>query len=148
MRISDAERAEVADRLSKHYGDGRLDQAEFNARLDRAMSAKTQQDLGGLFADLPDDEASAAATPQPRVRPARNGPPDRNGPPGRPGRAEQPGHPDLLGHSLQRILFLVLVIAITAVGAQVLIRSYLSWFLIGLLAVLWFRHGPWQHRRP
>jgi hypothetical protein len=142
MRISDAERAEVADRLSKHYGDGRLDQAEFDKRLDQAMSAKTQQDLGGVFADLPDDEAPAAATPRPRVRPARNGPPDP------PGRAEEPGHPDPLGHSLQRILFLVLVIAITAVGAQVLIRSYLAWFLIGLLAILWFRHGPWQHRRP
>ncbi len=53
MRISDAERAEVADRLSKHYSDGRLDQAEFNERLDRAMNAKTQADLNGLFADLP-----------------------------------------------------------------------------------------------
>jgi hypothetical protein len=53
LRISDAERAEVADRLSKHYGDGRLDQAEFNERLDRAMKAKTQSDLNGLFTDLP-----------------------------------------------------------------------------------------------
>ena len=30
LRVSDAERAEVADRLSKHYADGRLDQAEFS----------------------------------------------------------------------------------------------------------------------
>ena len=29
MRISDAERTEVADRLSRHYGDGRLDSEEF-----------------------------------------------------------------------------------------------------------------------
>lgn len=139
MLISDAERAEVADRLSRHYGDGRLDQAEFNARLDRAMSAKTQQDLGGLFADLPDGEASAAATPQRR---GWNGNSDPSG------GADREGHPDPIGHSLQRLLFLVLVIAITAVGAQMLIRSYLSWFLIGLLAILWFRYGPWQHRRP
>jgi hypothetical protein len=27
LRISDAERAEIADLLSRHYGDGRLDQA-------------------------------------------------------------------------------------------------------------------------
>jgi|CZKT01.1.fsa_nt_gi hypothetical protein len=54
LRVSDAERAEVADRLSKHYGDGRLDQAEFSKRLDQAMSATTQSDLSGLFADLPD----------------------------------------------------------------------------------------------
>ena len=53
MRISDAERAEVTDRLSQHYSDGRLDQAEYNERLDRAMNAKTQSDLDGLFADLP-----------------------------------------------------------------------------------------------
>src|SRR6266704_2823881 len=53
IRVSDAERTEVADRLSKHYGDGRLDQSEFNERMERAMSAKTQGDFAGLFADLP-----------------------------------------------------------------------------------------------
>src|ERR1700733_15523156 len=58
LRISDAERSEVADLLSKHYGDGRLDQAEFNERLDLAMKAKTYKDLSGLFADLPPTEAA------------------------------------------------------------------------------------------
>ena len=53
MRISDADRAEMADHLSKHYGEGRLDQAEFNERLDRAMRAKTQSDLTWLLTDLP-----------------------------------------------------------------------------------------------
>ena len=47
MRISDAERAEVSDRLSQHYGDGRLDEAEFGKRLDQAMHAVTQSDLDG-----------------------------------------------------------------------------------------------------
>ena len=47
MRVSDAERAEVADRLSKHYSDGRLDEAEFNERIDQAMRAKTHADLSG-----------------------------------------------------------------------------------------------------
>ena len=61
MRVSDAERAEVADRLSKHYGDGRLDQAEFNERLDRAMNAKTQADLNGLTDDLPEVGTRPAA---------------------------------------------------------------------------------------
>ena len=51
MRISDAERTEVADRLSLHYSDGRLDQEEFDRRLHQAMSAVTQADLNGLFAD-------------------------------------------------------------------------------------------------
>ena len=54
VRASDAERTEVADRLSKHYSDGRLDQTEFNERLDRAMNAKTRADFHGLFFDLPD----------------------------------------------------------------------------------------------
>lgn len=64
MRISDAERADVADLLSKHYGDGRLDQAEFNQRLDQAMRAKTYADLGGLFADLPRTEEEAMQGPK------------------------------------------------------------------------------------
>ncbi len=61
LRVSDAERAEVADLLSSHYGDGRLDQAEFNQRLDQAMAAKTYRDLAGLFADLPPTEASGGS---------------------------------------------------------------------------------------
>ena len=32
LRASDAERNEVADKLSRHYADGRLDQIEFKAR--------------------------------------------------------------------------------------------------------------------
>jgi Flp pilus assembly protein TadB len=53
QRVSDAERSDVAERLSKHYSDGRLDQAEFNERLDKAMKAKTRADLSGLLDDLP-----------------------------------------------------------------------------------------------
>jgi len=64
MRVSHAERTDVADRLSKHYGDGRLDEEEFNERLDRAMKAKTQSDLDGLFDDLPEPEL-----PRPVARP-------------------------------------------------------------------------------
>ena len=64
LRVSDAERTEVADLLSQHYGDGRLDQAEFDQRLDQAMQARTYRDLSGLFADLPPTRAG-------RARPAR-----------------------------------------------------------------------------
>jgi hypothetical protein len=53
LRVSDAERNEVADLLARHYGDGRLTQDEFNERVDRAMNARTQSDLSGLFDDLP-----------------------------------------------------------------------------------------------
>jgi hypothetical protein len=67
LRLSDAERAEVADLLSKHYGDGRLDEAEFSQRLDQAMRAKTYKDLSGLFDDLPRTDAGAAELPARRL---------------------------------------------------------------------------------
>ena len=67
VRVSDAERQAVADRLAEHFGDGRLDQAEFDERVGRAMSAKTRADLAGLFDDLP--ETGAPAAPEhPRYR--------------------------------------------------------------------------------
>jgi len=67
MRVSDAERNEVADTLSKHYADGRLDPTEFKERLDRAMAAKTRGDLAGLTTDLP-PVAPSAPVPAPRRR--------------------------------------------------------------------------------
>ena len=54
LRVSDAERQAVTDRLATHYADGRLDQAEFDERAGRAMSAKTRGDLTGLLDDLPE----------------------------------------------------------------------------------------------
>jgi hypothetical protein len=60
MRVSDAERQAVADRLAEHFSSGRLDQAEFDERVGKAMSAKTRADLNGLFDDLPETGAPAA----------------------------------------------------------------------------------------
>jgi len=71
MRVSDAERSEVADALSKHYSDGRLDEAEFNERLQKAMSAKTRGDFAGLLADLP--PITPPPPPEPQVRHRRTG---------------------------------------------------------------------------
>jgi hypothetical protein len=122
LRISDAERAEVADRLSRHYGDGRLDQAEFDQRLDQAMRAKTQADLDGLFADLPPAEPS--------------------GPPARKRREPRPGHPFL------RILAFALLIVVAIVTAHALLQSFIPWLLIGLIVFWWLRRGPGQYHRP
>jgi hypothetical protein len=67
LRVSDAERQAVTDRLAEHFADGRLDQAEFDDRVGRAMNAKTRGDLSGLFSDLP--ETGAPAVPDgPRRR--------------------------------------------------------------------------------
>lgn len=70
MRVSDSERQAVADRLAEHFSSGRLDQAEFDERIGRAMGAKTRADLNGLFDDLPETGAPAATDPagQPRRR--------------------------------------------------------------------------------
>src|SRR5262245_13278462 len=82
LRVSDAERAEVADRLSKHYGDRRLDHAEFDERIDQAMRPKTQSDLSGLLDDLPSpEEAAPARSRRPtKVAPRRDGRPGRRHP--------------------------------------------------------------------
>jgi len=125
LRVSDAERAEVADRLSKHYSDGRLDQAEFDERVDQAMKAKTQSDLIGLFDDLPDPEEPEPARSQrpTNVAPRRSGRPRRR-------------HP---------VLFFVLAVVAFLALSQALVELYVPWLLIGVLAVLWLVYGPWHH---
>ncbi len=60
LRVSDAEREAVTDRLAAHFAAGRLDRAEFDDRVGRAISAKTRADLSGLFADLSETGAPAA----------------------------------------------------------------------------------------
>jgi uncharacterized membrane protein YcjF (UPF0283 family) len=112
LRISDAERADVADLLSKHYGDGRLDQAEFNQRLDQAMKAKTYADLDGILADLPRTDAEAAEAPTATAR-------------------RRHEHPYL------RTLLLTVVIVIgVAIAAHALAWSFSTWVWLGLLGAL------------
>ena len=68
LRIGDSERAAMADLLGTHYSDGRLDEAEFHERVERAMSAKTRGDLAGLLDDLPplDSHEPLPIPPRPR----------------------------------------------------------------------------------
>jgi hypothetical protein len=116
LRISDAERAEVADLLSKHYGDGRLDQAEFDQRLDQAMKAKTYKDLSGLFADLPDaSDTSRPSQASDTSRTVKRG-------------LHQPRN--------HRVLFLVLVIAIAVIAGHALVWALTPWVWIGLAGMI------------
>ena len=62
IRVSDAERDAVIERLSAAAGDGRLTLEEFSQRMDRATTAKTRADLEPLTADLPADAAPAVVT--------------------------------------------------------------------------------------
>ena len=112
LRISDAERAEVADLLAKHYGDGRLDQAEFNQRLDQAMQAKTYADLDGILVDLPRTDAEASAAPKATER-----------------RRHEHRHLRLL------VLTVFIVVAVAAV-AHTLIWSLSTWVWLLLLGAI------------
>jgi hypothetical protein len=111
LRVSDAERQAVADRLGEHFAVGRLDQAEFDERAGRAMSAKTRADLSGLFDDLPDlntrPQTGAAAVP---VR--------------RRGRR----HP---------LLVLVLLVIVTLAAAHA-VAATVPWLWLGFLAAIVF----------
>jgi Domain of unknown function (DUF1707) len=117
IRVSDADRNAVAERLGAHYGDGRLDQAEFDERVSRAMSAKTRGDLDGLFDDLPDPEPAGAsgsggptgpAVPY-RVRRHRGG--------------------------ARGILFIALVVALAIAVGHTIAAVFLPWFWVGVVVV-------------
>jgi hypothetical protein len=138
MRVSDADRAEVADQLAQHYGDGRLDQAELDERLGQAMSAKTHADLAGLTADLPHLDA----------RPA----------PARASSARVPAPRSRTGRPWSRLLPIVLLILLVATAWHVLWLPWAwfggglwfgsAWWLwIALLVFCWLRFGPRRHRR-
>lgn len=53
LRASDHDRTEVVDALSAHYAAGRLDKEELDARVRRALDARTEGELAPLLADLP-----------------------------------------------------------------------------------------------
>ncbi|TDB85110.1 DUF1707 and DUF4870 domain-containing protein [Actinomadura sp. KC216] len=64
LRVSDAEREPVIERLQDAYAEGRLDHDEFDMRMHLAMTAKTRNDLAAVTRDL---------VPAPRQAPGRPG---------------------------------------------------------------------------
>ncbi|WP_217640690.1 DUF1707 SHOCT-like domain-containing protein [Blastococcus tunisiensis] len=54
MRVSDAERTVVQERLRSAVGEGLLDLHEFDTRVQAIWAAKTRGDLARLTADLPE----------------------------------------------------------------------------------------------
>jgi hypothetical protein len=120
LRVSDAERNAVAERLATHYSDGRLDQAEFDERVSKAMAAKTRGDLDGLFDDLPDPEPAGAS---------------RNARPGDPAVPYRRRRRSGFGRVL---LLAVLFIAALSIVSHVLtaFAFYVPWFWIAALVVV------------
>jgi hypothetical protein len=56
LRVGDKERDSVSEILGQRHVEGRLDSDEFQARLERCLSAKTYADLDVLIADFPRPE--------------------------------------------------------------------------------------------
>ncbi|MFD2090832.1 DUF1707 SHOCT-like domain-containing protein [Blastococcus deserti] len=54
MRVSDAERAAVQERLRRAVGDGQLDLHDFDARVQSVWASKTRGELLRVTADLPE----------------------------------------------------------------------------------------------
>src|SRR5687768_14903991 len=65
LRISDAERHQVAEILREAAGEGRLDLDELDSRLEATYAARTYADLVPITLDLP-----AHPHPVPATRPA------------------------------------------------------------------------------
>lgn len=65
LRVSHAEREDVAAELAHHYAAGRLTVEEYEERVTAALAARTGRDFEPLLADLPEDRATAGAEPAP-----------------------------------------------------------------------------------
>ncbi|HEX3714860.1 MAG TPA: DUF1707 domain-containing protein [Trebonia sp.] len=114
IRVSDADRNAVAELLTQHYAEGRLDQGEFDERVGRTMAAKTRGDLAGLFDDLPDTDSAGA------------------GGPGSP--AGRPAVPYRASRRRGGMLRSLLVVALVLICANIAWHAFTSVFFIGPLA--------------
>src|ERR1700735_3572119 len=59
IRVSDADRERVADRLREHFAEGRLSADELDERITATLSAKTFAELRRVTTDLPEPEPAA-----------------------------------------------------------------------------------------
>ena len=143
MRVGDAERAEIADRLARHFSDGRLDEAEFSERLDRAMRAKTMADLSGLLSDLPGEEApppphggSRHQRKMRKVQLERERLALRHEQ-----RAHRRAERQVRWRTLRWIPLLIAVLVGAVIVAHTLTHSIAAWIVIGVIAFLWMRRN-------
>jgi hypothetical protein len=135
VRASDVERTEVADRLSKHYSDGRLDQTEFNERLDRAMNAKTRADFHGLFfdlPDLPDESAKSSKNGQQRFDPVKM--------------QQRQDSRTRQRSTLSYLAFLGVIALAAIVVAHTVMHSVFLWLMIAVVAFFFLRHEQGRRR--
>src|SRR5580693_8866848 len=70
VRISDAERHRIVERLNQAYADGRITFDEHHERVDLALAALTKRDARAITSDLP-RATGRRRRPQSRFRPPR-----------------------------------------------------------------------------
>jgi hypothetical protein len=123
LRVGDAERQQAVTALGEHFAAGRLDQEEYDTRIQIAYAARTRVDLRGLFDDLPD--------PAPFRLPA-----DRS--PDRPPRGWQDGRaardrrrPALAGVPVFPILIIAAIVVSALVRFPVFPIVLFLWFGLG-----------------
>jgi hypothetical protein len=69
LRIADADRERVAERLRRAAGEGRLAPEELEERLEAAFAARTEAELAPLVADLPRERPARPRRPRRDLRP-------------------------------------------------------------------------------
>jgi len=146
MRVSDADRADVADRLAKHYSYGRLDQPEFDERLDRAMNAKTRADLVVLLADLPEgepvppDDGTRSRNHRRQQRLILKAQLERERLMLRHERQEHRRRQrELHWHGLRQLLVIIALVVALLIVVRLLRDIYSVWLIIAILAFFWLR---------
>ena len=131
LRVSDAERQAVADQLSRHFADGRLDQAEFDERLSQAMNAKTYRDLDGLLTDLPGTETSGGGLP----------------PAGGAGLTSRAPGSVPQRRIVKPLAFVALAIIALSVASHAVAWAFGGWVWIALIALIVVAFAKRSHRR-
>jgi hypothetical protein len=125
IRVSDADRERVADRLREHFAEGRLSSDELDERIAATLSAKTFAELRRVTADLPDPEPAPGQGRRPNPPPWA----------GRRGFAMRRRGPRLLP-----LVLLILIAALVIPGAGWLLFAFvkivlLFWLVASVAAV-------------
>jgi len=72
MRLSDADRELLYDKLGRHAAEGRLSLEELECRVALIAEAQTRAEAGAVLADLPPLRAAGAPTAKPTSRRPRS----------------------------------------------------------------------------
>ncbi|HYP45807.1 MAG TPA: DUF1707 domain-containing protein [Propionibacteriaceae bacterium] len=136
-RIGDAERDRAAELLRDHLAEGRLDQGEFDDRVTRALTARTQADLDPLFTDLPGPRPGGSS-----LAPAFQAPPWQQ-PPAPLEYVSSPAPvPAKSGHPWGISSTAAWIIVIIAVSA---FNAWDNWWWLVFIPI--FLSGGWGHQR-